>query len=152
MNLIATEIVSLLRDHEYGYPVSVVRGFNAADKVFPRIVVHQITDSTLMRSTMRDGDAVSALAFQIDIYTQDAVNGQGEVIGRNELSDDIAQQVDEIMFEQYRMNRDEVTDLYLYTNDTARRVMRYSCAIDPSGYTYRGAPASFTGYSYRNRF
>ena len=51
MNLIAGEIKTLLENHDYGYPVSVVRSFNASTKVFPRIVVKQMNDMTVSRES-----------------------------------------------------------------------------------------------------
>lgn len=135
MNLIGREVQQLLANHDYGYPVSVVRSFNAAIKVFPRIVVRQVNDMTAMRSA--DKELVSLLVFQIEIYTQDAVDSEGNVIGRVDVSDDIAQQIDELMYNQYKMNRDSITDDEYYVVDTVRRIIRYSCAIDQFGYTYR---------------
>ena len=76
MNLIAGEIKTLLENHDYGYPVSVVRSFNASTKVFPRIVVKQMNDMTVSRDA--DKELVSLLVFQIEIYTQDTVDASGE--------------------------------------------------------------------------
>lgn len=135
MNLIAGEIKTLLENHDYGYPVSVVRSFNASTKVFPRIVVRQINDMTSIRDANKE--LVSLLSFQIEIYTQDAVDATGKVVGRVDVSDDIAQQIDAVMYKQYKMNRDSIADDESYATDTARRIMRYSCAIDQFGYTYR---------------
>lgn len=149
MHLLAGEIQSLLANHDYGYPVSVVRGFSADVKTFPRVVIHQVTDSSLIRTV--DGDKVCALAFQIDIYTTDFESADGRVLSRGEISDDIANQVDALIYDRYKMSRDEVTDIFEYTVDVARRVIRYSCAIQ-DGYTYRTASASLGGYSYQNRF
>ncbi len=135
MNLIAQEVKTLLENHDYGYPVSVVRSFNAGIKVFPRIVVKQINDMTVSRDANKE--LVSLLVFQIEVYTQDAENAQGEVVGRVELSDDIANQIDALIYQKYKMNRDEITDDDAYATDTTRRILRYSCAIDQFGYTYR---------------
>lgn len=135
MNLIASEIQKLLADHDYGYPVSVVRSFNAQTKVFPRIVVKQVNDMTSVRDA--DKELVSILVFQIEIYTQDTVNADNQVVSRVEVSDDIAEQIDAVIYGKYKMNRDSITDDDAYATDTARRIMRYSCAIDQFGYTYR---------------
>ena len=53
------------------------------------------------------------------------------------VSDDIADQIDTLIYGQYKMNRDSVNDDDSYAIDTARRIMRYSCAIDQYDYTYR---------------
>lgn len=135
MNLIAGEIKTLLENHDYGYPVSVVRSFNASTKVFPRIVVKQMNDMTVTRDA--DKELVSLLVFQIEIYTQDTVDASGKVVGRVNVSDDIADQIDTLIYGQYKMNRDSVNDDDSYAIDTARRIMRYSCAIDQYDYTYR---------------
>lgn len=135
MNLIAEEIKTLLGSHDFGYPVSVVRSFNASTKVFPRIVVKQIDDRTATRSANKE--LVSLLVFQIEIYTQDTVDANGNVVGRVEIGDDIASQVDAVIYGKYKMNRDGATDDEAYATDTARRIIRYSCAIDEFGYTYR---------------
>ena len=135
MNLIAGEIKTLLENHDYGYPVSVVRSFNASTKVFPRIVVKQMNDMTASRDA--DKELVSLLVFQIEIYTQDTVDASGKVVGRVNVSDDIADQIDTLIYGQYKMNRDSVNDDDSYAIDTARRIMRYSCAIDQYDYTYR---------------
>jgi hypothetical protein len=135
MNLIAGEIKTLLENHDYGYPVSVVRSFNASTKVFPRIVVKQMNDMTVSRDA--DKELVSLLVFQIEIYTQDTVDASGKVVGRVNVSDDIADQIDTLIYGQYKMNRDSVNDDDSYAIDTARRIMRYSCAIDQYDYTYR---------------
>lgn len=135
MNLIAGEIKTLLENHDYGYPVSVVRSFNASTKVFPRIVVKQMNDMTVSRDANKE--LVSLLVFQIEIYTQDTVDASGKVVGRVNVSDDIADQIDTLIYGQYKMNRDSVNDDDSYAIDTARRIMRYSCAIDQYDYTYR---------------
>lgn len=135
MKLIAGEIKTLLENHDYGYPVSVVRSFNASTKVFPRIVVKQMNDMTVSRDA--DKELVSLLVFQIEIYTQDTVDASGQVVGRVNVSDDIADQIDTLIYGQYKMNRDSVNDDDSYAIDTARRIMRYSCAIDQYDYTYR---------------
>lgn len=135
MNLIAGEIKTLLENHDYGYPVSVVRSFNASTKVFPRVVVKQMNDMTVSRDA--DKELVSLLVFQIEIYTQDTVDASGQVVGRVNVSDDIADQIDTLIYGQYKMNRDSVNDDDSYAIDTARRIMRYSCAIDQYDYTYR---------------
>lgn len=135
MNLIAGEIKALLQAHDYGYPVSVVRTFDASSKVFPRIVVSQVNDATALRSASKE--LVSMLAFQIDVYTQDAVNATGQVVSRVDVADQITEQIDDLMYAKYKMNRDSVTEDTWYAVDTVRRIIRYSCAIDEFGYTYR---------------
>jgi len=135
MNLIAGEVKTLLENHDYGFPTSVVRSFNSAQKVFPRIVVMQINDLTGLRSANKE--LLSVLVFQIEIYAKDTTDESGAVVSRVEVSDNIANQIDELIYNKYKMNRDGVTDDDSYAIDTARKILRYSCAIDYSGYTYR---------------
>ena len=135
MNLIAGEIKDLLKAHDYGYPVSVVRTFRESAKVFPRIVVSQVNDSTGIRTANKEH--VSMDAAKTEIYTQDAVDKNGKVTSRVDVSDQITEQVDDLMYARYKMNRDSVTEDTRYAIDTVRRIIRYSCAIDEFGYTYR---------------
>jgi len=135
MKLLAGEVKTLLKNHDYGYKVSVVRSFNEATKVFPRIVVTQIDNPTMVRSASKE--LVSMLMIQIDIFCQDDVNDKGEVTSRVDVSDNIAMQVDDLIYHQYGMNRDSVSEDTAFARDTVRKILRYSCAIDDKDYTYR---------------
>lgn len=135
MKLIAKELKEVVEAHDFGYPVTVVRNFNAKIDVFPRVVVYEI-DNTPYYTDSR-GELTSEMLFQLDIYTQDQVIG-GEVINRIDMADDLTLQVDAVIAERYGMNRDYTGNANSYGNDTIRKILRYSCAIDQFDYTYRG--------------
>lgn len=150
MNLLANEIVSLLKSHDFGYPnVSIVRSFDADEKTFPRIVVRQLTDITLTNTV--DEQKVAGIAFQFEIYCQDCVNSRGEIVGRVEACDDITEQIDNLMWTTYKFNRDDVTEIARYTIDISYRYLRYSGAIE-DGYTYRSSSVPYRGYTYQNNY
>lgn len=135
MKLLAGEVKTLLKNHAYGYNVSVVRSFNESLKVFPRIVVTQINNPTMVRSASKE--LVSMVMLQIDIFSQDDVDSNGKVKSRVDISDEIAMQVDDLIYSKYGANRDSVSDDTAYARDTVRKVLRYSCAIDDKDNTYR---------------
>lgn len=150
MNLISDEIVTLLRSHDFGYPnLTVERSFNAEIKTFPRIIVRQLTEVTLINTV--DEQKVSGIAFQFEIYCQDTVKSNGEVIGRVEACDDITRQIDDLIWNTYKFNRDDVTEIARYTIDIAYRYLRYSGAIE-DGYTYRSSSVPYRGYTYQNNY
>lgn len=150
MNNLEPEIVALFRDHDYGYPgISIVRSFDANDKSFPRIVVRQLTDISLINTAHEQ--KVSGIAFQFEVYTRDTVNADGEVVGAVEVCDDLTEQIDEIIWNQYRFNRDDVTEIALYSPAVAYRYLRYSGAIE-DGYTYRSSSVPYRGYTYQNNY
>lgn len=150
MNFLCDEIIALLQTHDFGYPsVSIVRTFDADEKLFPRIVVRQLTDITLINTV--DEQKVCGIAFQFEIYTQDCVNSTGEVVGRVKVCDDITEQIDNLIWGQYKFNRDDVTEIARYSIDTAYRYLRYSGAIE-DGYTYRSSSVPYRGYTYQNNY
>lgn len=150
MNLLTDEIVELLKSHDFGYPtISIVRAFDADEKLFPRIVVRQLTDVTLINTV--DEQKVSGIAFQFEIYTQDAVDSEGNIRGRVHVCDDITEQIDELIWGKYKFNRDDVTEIARYSIDTAYRYLRYSGAIE-DGYTYRSSSVPYRGYTYQNNY
>lgn len=150
MNLLSDEIITLLKAHDFGYPnLSVVRSFDADTKTFPRIVVRQLTEVTLINTV--DEQKVSGIAFQFEIYCQDCVNSKGNVVGRVEACDDITEQIDALMWKNYKFNRDDVTEIARYSIDIAYRYLRYSGAIE-DGYTYRSSSVPYRGYTYQNNY
>lgn len=150
MNLISNEIVALLNSHDFGYNgFKAVRSFDADTKTFPRVVVRQLTEVTLVNTV--DEQKISGIAFQFEIYTQDCVNTAGEVVGRVEVCDDITRQIDALIWKTYKFNRDDVTEVQRYSIDTAYRYLRYSGAIE-DGYTYRSSSVPYRGYTYQNNY
>lgn len=150
MNLLANEIVTLLNSVDFGYPdFKAVRAFDADTKTFPRVVVRQLTEVTLINTV--DEQKVSGIAFQFEIYTQDCENNDGEVVGRVEACDDITQKIDALIWQTYKFNRDDVTEIARYSIDTAYRYLRYSGAIE-DGYTYRSSSVPYRGYTYQNNY
>mgnify|MGYP003289407500 CR=1 FL=1 len=150
MNLISDEIVTLLRSHDFGYPnLTVERSFDAEIKTFPRIIVRQLTEVTLINTV--DEQKVSGIAFQFEIYCQDCVNSKGNVVGRVEACDDITEQIDALMWKNYKFNRDDVTEIARYSIDIAYRYLRYSGAIE-DGYVYRSSSVPYRGYTYQNNY
>lgn len=150
MNLLSDELVTLLNSHDFGYPqFKAVRAFDADTKTFPRVVVRQLTEVTLINTV--DEQKVSGIAFQFEIYTQDCMNSRGEVVGRVEACDDIAEQIDNLLWQHYKFNRDDITEIQRYSIDTAYRYLRYSGAIE-DGYVYRSSSVPYRGYTYQNNY
>lgn len=150
MNLLTNELVTLLNSHDFGYSqFKAVRSFDADVKTFPRVVVRQLTEVTLINTV--DEQKVSGIAFQFEIYTQDCVNDKGEVVSRVQACDDIAEQIDALLWNTYKFNRDDMTEVQRYSIDTAYRYLRYSGAIE-DGYTYRSSSVPYRGYTYQNNY
>lgn len=136
MKILAGEIKDKLSAYDFEVPVSVARSFNANDgSIYPRIVVYEIVNTTKDRSA--DHEITSILGFQINIYTKDQMLDNGEVVGRIEMADSIAIAVDKFMFDEYKMNRDDVQPDTSFSDDINLRIMRFSCVIDSHDYTYR---------------
>lgn len=136
MKILAGEIKDKLSAYDFGVPVTVARSFNANDgSVYPRIVIYEVVNRTKDRSA--DHEITSILGFQVNIYTKDQVTNDGEVVGRIEMADQIAIAVDKFMFDEYKMNRDDVYPDASFSDDVNLRIMRFSCAIDSHDYTYR---------------
>lgn len=133
MKIITGEIKDVLANHDYGIAVSVERAFTPDDKVFPRIIVSEINNST---GYTAGDELTSILAFQIDIYTKNGII-DGELMGRVDLADEIAKQIDRLIADNYGMNRDGYSPDVPFATDVNRRIMRYSCAIDYHDYVYR---------------
>lgn len=149
MNLLAGEIVDLLKGHDFGYPnVMVTRSFNASNKTYPRIVVRQMQSATLLRDA--DKTELEIIAFQFEVYAKDCVDSEGNIKSRDEVCDDISAQIDEIIFERYRFNHDDITEVKRYTEDVGFRLLRYSGVIDQFGLTYRSSHFPYSGYTYQN--
>lgn len=129
------EIVEKLKTVDFGYDVSVSESYNASDKVFPRIVVTKIARSTGI-TTVKDVYTRS-LGFQVDVFAQDTVDKEGNVVGRVTVARDIVNAVSDFMFDEYKMNEDDQLEDTDYSLDTIRKIARYSCVIDRYGYTYR---------------
>lgn len=134
MKFITNEIKTLLKTLDYGIDVQVVRSFNESLKTFPRIVISEITNKDGMR-TSTDRQAIGLLAFQFDIFSQDDVINDA-VMSRINVADSIASVIDTAIVSTYGMTRDEYVSDTSYAEDTCRAILRYSCKIDASDYTY----------------
>lgn len=137
MKTLTGEIKEKLSAYDFGFPVTVARSFDANDKTnFPRIVIYEVANMTRDRSATKE--LTSILGFQVNIYTKDYATDEGEVIGRIEMADNIAIAVDDFMFTEYKMNRDDVHPDTPFSKDTNLRTMRFSCVLDNThDYTYR---------------
>lgn len=149
MKLLASEIVTLLKNHDFGYPgVMVCRSFDAKDKTFPRIIVRQMQSATLIRDAHKT--ELEIIAFQFEVYARDGVDNEGNVKSRDEICDDISAQIDEIIFDQYRFNHDDITEIKKFSEDIGFRYLRYSGVIDQFDLTYRSSHFPYGGYTYQN--
>lgn len=135
MNLTPKEIIDYLKTQTFEFSPVFTRSFSASPNAFPRVVVVQLDKSTDV-ATVKDV-YTRALSYQVEIYAQDMSTEDGSVVNRLDVSESISEQIEDALFEQYKMNCDETQEDSSYSVDTTRRIIRFSCFIDRYGYTYR---------------
>lgn len=136
MKIISYELIDKLRSKEFPFDVDFTDSYKANVDTFPRVVVTQLDNPTILRDA--DGEILSGLFLQLDIYTKDAVHPETqEVLSRGRVATYLASEIDDVMYKLYKLNRDHFDFDSRYTTDVGRAILRYSGVIDKFDYTYR---------------
>ena len=135
MRSLYDDIVTALSAHTFTIAnVSVRKPYEDSPKVYPLIVVHEITNLPIDHATV-SGEERTILAYQLDIVTRDSLDYAGNVVGRADASRLLMYEVSDLL-DTMKVTRRTITP-GPPALDTVTTIWRGEGVLDSYGYTYR---------------
>lgn len=136
MRSLYEDIITTLNNTTFSFPnVQVRRPFDPAPREYPMLVVHEIVNIPLTYVTVH-GEDRTALSYQIDVLTKDAVDTSGTVVGRYAAGQTLVNEVVTALSAAYSFTRRNIRPNPLSV-DVMEFQIRGDCILDRHGYAYR---------------
>lgn len=116
--------------------VAVREPFDESPKVYPLIVLHEITNVPKQHGTVT-GEMTTNLSYQLDIQTQACVDDNDVVLNRYAAGRRLVAEVTDYLDSTFKITRKSVTAVPVGTPDVHQFIWRGDGVLDASGYVYR---------------
>jgi len=136
MRSLYDDIYQALGEHEFSIPnVSIRQPYDESSKSYPMIVLHEIVNRPVNHGTV-NGEERTALVYQLDIHTQNCVDGEGEALSRWQAGRRLVGEVTDLMDEAFKITRRTIRQ-ETPNPDVLLHIWRGDSVYDSYGYTYR---------------
>jgi hypothetical protein len=115
--------------------VSVRHPYDESPKTYPMVVLHEIVNIPKTHATV-SGEERTALSYQLDIQTQNCIDGEGEALTRWEAGRRLTAEVNDLLDEAFKFTRRTIrTDQT--APDVLSHILRGDVVYDSHDTTYR---------------
>lgn len=129
------DVLAVLRTYNYCIAgVSVRKPYEETPKTYPALVVHEVANLPASHATVT-GEGRTALAYQVDIQTQNCVDKSGTVLGSYDAGRRLAKDVTDAL-NALKITRRSITHRDV-ASDVLEHVWRGECVADSYGFSYR---------------